>query len=230
MLNPDRAELRLQPTLAPENPRKNGHIPRWLRVPAFAVRTSLAILAAGSGAIAADVLTYTDNPAIVYADTLAPTLTVKPTPDAQDQQIAALQTMVADAEVRSKKDQTIKNLQGTATVLAETPTKIGTPIPEGTSVQPIATLSPADVTATVETARNEAIAREVAKIKATATAQAPTPTFKATPSPHPSPTSTSTPTPPFVPGEGGFPVKEVAGSVVGAAAAAFAIFRARKKL
>lgn len=49
MLNPDRAEFGSQPPLASENARRNGHIPHWARVPAFALRTSLAILTAACG-------------------------------------------------------------------------------------------------------------------------------------------------------------------------------------
>lgn len=68
MLNPVRAELGLQPTLAPENPGKNRHIPRWLRVPAFTARTFLAILAATPGTVvAADAINRTANPSTVYA-------------------------------------------------------------------------------------------------------------------------------------------------------------------
>lgn len=53
MINPDRAELGPQSTLEPENPKKNGHLPRWLRVPAFTTRTCLALLATTPGIIIA---------------------------------------------------------------------------------------------------------------------------------------------------------------------------------
>lgn len=67
MLNPDRGELRLQQTSAPEIPKKNGHFPHWLRTSAFTARTCLALLTATPGVvIAADVLSRTENSSIVY--------------------------------------------------------------------------------------------------------------------------------------------------------------------
>lgn len=68
MLNPDRTELGLQSTSAPENSRKNTHIPRWLRVPTFAARTFLAVLTATPGVVAANTIYNTIKPSIVYAD------------------------------------------------------------------------------------------------------------------------------------------------------------------
>lgn len=67
MLNVDRAEFGPQPAQEPEKPRKNGHIPSWARVPAFALRASLAILTATPGmVVAADVINRMDNSAVVY--------------------------------------------------------------------------------------------------------------------------------------------------------------------
>lgn len=68
MTNPDRVEFGSESTLVSENHKTNGHFPRWLRVPAFAARTFLAILTTAPGtAVAADILTHTQNPFIVYA-------------------------------------------------------------------------------------------------------------------------------------------------------------------
>lgn len=75
MLNPDRAEFGSQPELASENARRNGHLPRWARVPAFALRTSLAILTTSPGmAIAADAIHHRENPSIVYDSGQKPTV------------------------------------------------------------------------------------------------------------------------------------------------------------
>lgn len=68
MINPDRTELRLQPTLTPENPRNNNHIPRWLKAPVFTARTFLAILTATPGVVAADAIYTTIKPSMVYTD------------------------------------------------------------------------------------------------------------------------------------------------------------------
>lgn len=68
MLNPDRAEFGLQSASVPENPKKNGHLPRWLRTPAFTARTFLAILTAAPGVvIATDAIIRTQNPAVASA-------------------------------------------------------------------------------------------------------------------------------------------------------------------
>ncbi len=59
MLNPDRAEFRLQPASVSENFKKNGHIPRWARISAFALRASLAILTTTpSMVVAADLINH----------------------------------------------------------------------------------------------------------------------------------------------------------------------------
>lgn len=66
MLNTERGELKLQPTPVAETPKKNGHIPRWARVPAFALRASLAILTAAPGvAVAADLINHIEDTATV---------------------------------------------------------------------------------------------------------------------------------------------------------------------
>lgn len=68
MANPDRAELRLQPTSVPENPRKNSHIPSWAKASVFAARTFLAILTATPGmVVTADTVNRIQNSSIVYA-------------------------------------------------------------------------------------------------------------------------------------------------------------------
>lgn len=67
MLNPDRAEFESKPPSIFENPKKNGHIPRWLRVPTFAARMFLITLTTTPGmAVAANVTNYIENSSIVY--------------------------------------------------------------------------------------------------------------------------------------------------------------------
>lgn len=67
MLNLEAREVRLQPILVPETPKKNVRIPSWLRVPAFTIRTSLAILTATPGmVVAVDTINHIDKSAIVY--------------------------------------------------------------------------------------------------------------------------------------------------------------------
>lgn len=68
MINPDRTETKSQPVTIPEKPKKKNHIPRWLSNPAFAIRTTLAVLTAAPGAVAAvDALDYLRSPAVVYS-------------------------------------------------------------------------------------------------------------------------------------------------------------------
>lgn len=67
MTTPDRAEFRVEPTLISESPRRNGYIPRWLRVSTFAFRTSLALLTTAPGTVvAADAINHIDHSSIVY--------------------------------------------------------------------------------------------------------------------------------------------------------------------
>ncbi len=72
MTNPDRAEVGLQLTSVAENPKKNGHFPRWFREHSLASRIFLAALTATPYSVfAADAIYRSVNPPIVYASGVA---------------------------------------------------------------------------------------------------------------------------------------------------------------
>lgn len=67
-MNPDKVEVGSQSVLVSENSPKNGHLPRWVKVPAFTARTLLAVLTTTSGvAVATDAITRLYNPRVVSA-------------------------------------------------------------------------------------------------------------------------------------------------------------------
>lgn len=67
MLNPERKVFGSQPISVPETPKKNGHLPRWARIPAFALRASLAILTATPGmTLVANTINRMENSSIIY--------------------------------------------------------------------------------------------------------------------------------------------------------------------
>ncbi|MBI2338246.1 hypothetical protein HYU95_03630 [Candidatus Daviesbacteria bacterium] len=149
---------------------------------------------AGSISAAGETPTTTPTRTATLTPTLTPTVTFTPTstPDVKDREIAAMQTVITEAEKNRKKDEILAGMKATATALAVTPTNTpkptetqkptGTPKPPDTPV-PIVT---PNVQATQE-ATEKAVVKELADRKAAATARAEATVIAKAP-PRPSPT------------------------------------------
>lgn len=69
MFTPDRLESSLSSSKATENPKKNGQIPSWARIPTLAGRLLLAALTTSPAIVlGADAISQAINPEIAYAD------------------------------------------------------------------------------------------------------------------------------------------------------------------
>lgn len=182
MLNPDRAELGLQPTSVCENSKESVHIPRWLRVPTFTTRTFLAILTAElckNTELAIIGIGYAKGPSDPPSPKPEPTKI--PTPDAKAtaRVIPTLRPAGQPAPSATKRPEATATPTSNATATAEFERQTG-----------LATRQ-AQGTAIAEEVRR-AVARELAAIQGTAIAEARRPTLTSTPIPTSTPTLTPT--------------------------------------
>lgn len=229
MITPDKAELGPKFVTTPENPKKSGYLPRWLRVPACVARTSFAILTTIPGAaISADAIIHTDSPGIVHAsETLGvagatllgvrpasaetptpPSLSATPAPDFAGAVKATL-TAVANDEAQIK-----KRIDDRLTAIAADDKKVQERVEATQVARDLRTAT----TEAVKT-REAGIIKEDSEGKASATAKA---LLKNTPTP--TPTSTSVPEGGPPASGGGFSLPSVPTEVVvvGIGAAFFA--------